>query len=1043
MDSSASNMNFAPEQESGKQSHQGLQVVDHPAKPNHQGPRSMHVTNILKENHSIRNRTTTKGLNDQQFKHDKARQSPSPSKSNREPFTKNQSAGAYEATFIGPALPNHDAVSKLTKNNARAAMMAKRELYRQARREGLAIPDRSGLIPPPEPWDTLPVGDWDYSDGWKNPRIEDLRSTRTRGLFENSPSKLPARDFKIYVAKMIHDASGKEIVQRRIDPADQKHYPKLPSDPTRQESPQSNAKIPSPPTMHKSHTRGPWTKRAAVNSSSVKHNAATQVKVKIPDIENPSSSEPEVKGNVHVGGSTANALGSIQPIDQDKPHWIAPHLRPAPSVQSQHAAATNLAQSSPTYIPPHLRALRKDDTGAIKTSKDTEAAIPHLPATDKAGVGVSKNLEAADYVPPHRRLLHKVQPETVKAPSDTNDVALPSLVSTDDQPGLKMSKDSGFVPPHLRFTLRDQSKTSEENKMKKVTSETRPRTSDSSVNQSQGSPTSSEQKGSSHLETRGGIFLTHAAVILSRAQSAASGAPSVVTDKTSSFSKAIKMTSTAKGSLPGGAIHVRGSSSSSVQIFSGDSHRPQAETNVEKARMPAKNDRIQISMTPYEAHAWDPSTELALDGIDVPDSVPARRNSSVRSVRGGHDRKLSISSGSLHFEAFQGSDKSDIYEKKPTVPEWANHPKFDRENDLGDFSGTDWAPAPIEWDVREKYNYNIAEHHNLIKKFVADQILGFKMGTYQAPKLEMNEEFLEGKSLALGLSEFGPPIDPAEHQAERSQEPYSLMKIHQTAANATERYKKLAKTDESEKFKKEEFEESLKAAKAEKKAKRQMKKESRIEEDQRNALRSQNPFAPAANIYIRPARVKDISQILDIFNHYVTTSPVTHESTPLSHADMRSRYDDAEHQGLPFIVAVSRNGKGPQGHGEKIVGFAVAEDYMGESTIYRHTCEIEVYIKPPFLHHGIGKNLIDCLMRGLNAHYIPKCAVDFRMDPDEIPRHDGGGARLLSHILVSFAYYAEHEQDWKWFEEWLARDFLFEQQGNLKGIGRKGQNDKP
>ncbi|KAL8969631.1 MAG: hypothetical protein Q9183_001910 [Haloplaca sp. 2 TL-2023] len=95
------------------------------------------------------------------------------------------------------------------------------------------------------------------------------------------------------------------------------------------------------------------------------------------------------------------------------------------------------------------------------------------------------------------------------------------------------------------------------------------------------------------------------------------------------------------------------------------------------------------------------------------------------------------------------------------------------------------------------------------------------------------------------------------------------------------------------------------------------------------------------------------------------------------------------------------------------------------------------------LHHGIGKNLIDCLMRGLNAHYIPKCAVDFRMDPDEIPRHDGGGARLLSHILVSFAYFAENEQDWKWFGEWLARDFLFEQQGNLKGIGRKGQNDKP
>ncbi|KAL8964452.1 MAG: hypothetical protein Q9183_004439, partial [Haloplaca sp. 2 TL-2023] len=916
MDSSASTTNFMPEQESGKEPPQQLQVVDHPTKPNHQGLRSVHVTNVLKENHSIRNRTTSKGLNNQQFKQDKASQSPSPSKSNLEPFMKNQASGAYEAASTAPTPPNHNAVSKLTKDNARAAMMAKRELYRQARREGLAVPDRSALIPPPEPWDTLPVGNWDYSDGWKNPTIEDLRSTRTRGLFENSPSKLPARDFKIYVAKTIHDASGKEIVQRRIDPADQKHYPKLPSDPTRQESPESKSKSASPPTMHNSHACGPWTKP---NSSSVKHHAANKSKhyaankpkVKIPDVGSPSSSKSEVKGSdVNVGSSTANALGSIQPLDQDKSHhdWITPQPRPAPSVQSPRAAATNLTQSSPMYIPPHLRALRKADTKAAKTSKDTEVAVPHLPMADEAGAVVSKNLEAADYVPPHRRVLQMVQPETVKTPSDTNDVASHSLVSTDDQPGLTLPKDSGFVPPHLRFTLRDQSKTSEENKTKAVTSETRPRTSDTSVSQSQGSPTSSQQKSFSHLETKGGVFLAHAAVILSRAHSAASGAPSVVTDKTPSSGKAIKMASTAQGSLPGGAMLVRG----------GDSHRHRAETNVETARMPSQNDRIQAAMTVHEAHVWDPSTELALDGIDVPDSVPARRNSSVRSVRGGQDRKLSLSSGSLHFDAFQGSDKSDIYEKKPIAPEWAHHPKLDRENDLGDFSGTEWAPAPIEWDVRDRYNYSVAEHHNLIKKFVADQILGFKMGTYQVPKLEMNQEFLEGKSLALGLTEFGPPIDPAEHQAERSQDPYSLMKIHQTAANATDRYKKLAKMDDNAGFKKEESEEQRKTAKAEKKAKREMKKERRIEEDRRNALRNQNPYAPAANIYIRPARVQDISQMQTIFNHYVTTSPVTHESTPLSHADMRNRYDDAEHQGLPFIVAVSRHGTGPQGHGEKI-----------------------------------------------------------------------------------------------------------------------------
>ncbi|KAL8870044.1 MAG: hypothetical protein Q9174_003814, partial [Haloplaca sp. 1 TL-2023] len=299
-DCSASNMSIMPGKGSGTQSHQQRQVVDHPADPNHQEFRNMETTKVLKENDTIRNRTPLKRSYDQQRKHNKTGQSPSPCKSNQEPCTKNRSTTAHEASSIAPALPNHDTTTKPTKNAARAALLAKKELYQQARREGLAIPDRSGLIPPTEPGDTEPVGNWDYSDGWKNPKIEDLRTTRTRGLFEDSPSNLPARDFKIYVAKTIHDpASGKEIVVRRIDPASQEHYPKLPSDPTRQELSKSNAKSASPPTWQKDHVQGTWAKRVSMNPLIVNETAATGSKVKVSATGSPSSSKPKLKDIVN------------------------------------------------------------------------------------------------------------------------------------------------------------------------------------------------------------------------------------------------------------------------------------------------------------------------------------------------------------------------------------------------------------------------------------------------------------------------------------------------------------------------------------------------------------------------------------------------------------------------------------------------------------------------------------------------------------------------------------------------------------------------
>jgi phosphinothricin acetyltransferase len=102
-----------------------------------------------------------------------------------------------------------------------------------------------------------------------------------------------------------------------------------------------------------------------------------------------------------------------------------------------------------------------------------------------------------------------------------------------------------------------------------------------------------------------------------------------------------------------------------------------------------------------------------------------------------------------------------------------------------------------------------------------------------------------------------------------------------------------------------------------------------------------------------PAVAADLEAVAGIFTHYVTSSVVTFEKTPPTVADWRQRLDDLSRQGLPFLVAKI---------GDEVVGYAYASPWRPKPA-YRHTVEDSVYLAPGWTGRGLGRALLESLLR--------------------------------------------------------------------------------
>jgi phosphinothricin acetyltransferase len=155
-------------------------------------------------------------------------------------------------------------------------------------------------------------------------------------------------------------------------------------------------------------------------------------------------------------------------------------------------------------------------------------------------------------------------------------------------------------------------------------------------------------------------------------------------------------------------------------------------------------------------------------------------------------------------------------------------------------------------------------------------------------------------------------------------------------------------------------------------------------------------------VTFRPATNADASALVDIYNHYVTTSTVTFDLDVWTADDMAHKIETVAALGMPFIVA-ERDGE--------LVGYAYLSTFR-EKAAYDTTMENTLYLKEQVRGLGIGATMLDELCRlGVMAGVREVVAV-IANTPDAVPS-------IRLHDKAGFARVGEMDNVGRKFDEWI------------------------
>lgn len=347
--------------------------------------------------------------------------------------------------------------------------------------------------------------------------------------------------------------------------------------------------------------------------------------------------------------------------------------------------------------------------------------------------------------------------------------------------------------------------------------------------------------------------------------------------------------------------------------------------------------------------------------------------------------------------------------------------KLQYEPQLHDWEGN-WAPAPVEWDARPSFDNTDSRHMKAMEAWLDERA---DAALKEPIKIDTRDpQYLDGDKPAGGLEKLDLPIEDEVSETLLPNDPFTHARIHQTAHDSARAYQK--KAYKEKKVSKEDRKAYIVATRL----------------HYASYVPPPNPHVPKANIYIRPAIASDMRQITEIYNHYVTNSVVASERTELTEAQWQARWRDSTGENFAFLVAVlksgNRGGRFRRDNAETIVGFAYAEDFSESGNMYRFTCELQFWVHPQHLRHGIGKTLMDRMLPALDNGYCCRHGTDFVADnPIE---YEGGGLRTVARILISIPHDPTDAKDLTWQKKWLSQ-WDFEQVGNMPGIGRKFEKE--
>lgn len=118
-------------------------------------------------------------------------------------------------------------------------------------------------------------------------------------------------------------------------------------------------------------------------------------------------------------------------------------------------------------------------------------------------------------------------------------------------------------------------------------------------------------------------------------------------------------------------------------------------------------------------------------------------------------------------------------------------------------------------------------------------------------------------------------------------------------------------------------------------------------------LRAPQPAPDTFAFVIRPARVPDLPDIREIYNHYVANSVVTFDVKRSTHRYWREKFTMLAKLKLPFLVTVTPS--------DQVIGYALVQPWATKSA-FRYTVEDSIYLGPSAGGKGLGSGLMAALI---------------------------------------------------------------------------------
>ncbi|KAK5012890.1 hypothetical protein LTR39_003925 [Cryomyces antarcticus] len=375
----------------------------------------------------------------------------------------------------------------------------------------------------------------------------------------------------------------------------------------------------------------------------------------------------------------------------------------------------------------------------------------------------------------------------------------------------------------------------------------------------------------------------------------------------------------------------------------------------------------------------------------------------------------------------------------------AKHCKDDTGYQLADWNG-DWAPAPVDWDIRPSFqdpdfldgveiwrkgseasieNMDITDFENYDEELVW---WSYHLSPTPIPGDVEPEIPLDPESMPFWLTFTSPTsqyiarpptpevdgINPDEEDAKQSQARTKDYGSQDAAVMYTD--KQLRRKN--------------------RRSERRKQERTTVEERKTNYVAPINPHQPKVNIYLRPAFPGDMQQIKSIYNHHVQFTVFCPEGRPRTTHQMLERFQDIAENKLPFLVAVERGGGNrirTLQQVDKVVGFAYADDYNDINGMYRYAAELEVFTHPEYFMKGVAKCLMDKMMYLLDPDYVERGGYPFLGDGLHL---GSGGGRVIGTVICHVPYDAEDSSRISWVAKWLGQ-WRFEKICDIPNLGIK------